>query len=381
MKTVEIGLIGCGAMGLDMAQRLLRCDERLRARAIYDPDPRSLERARSSLGTSVTVCSDLPEMMAIPDLSWVMIASWNCYHYEQVMAAFEAGKHVFCQKPLALRLDHCVDLLQAWRASGRIFHLGLTLRFSSHYRRIHELIASGRIGRIVSLEFNETLDFNHGGYIMGDWRRLRKNAGTHLLEKCCHDIDLASWMIGARARRVASFGGLDFFLPQNAYRIRDIGPSPDGKPAYGTWNSLVDLNPFESDKDIVDNQVVLLEYENGVRATFHTNCNAALPERRMYILGTEGAIRADVLTGSIELRRIGFDTPVEDESTAGRGGHGGGDDVLAAELADSMLNGRPPAAGLIEGVESAVTCFAIDEAMDAGTVVDLADYWQAVDSA
>ncbi len=51
------------------------------------------------------------------------------------------------------------------------------------------------------MEFNETLDFNHGGYIMGDWRRLQRYSGTHLLEKCCHDIDLVNWITGSLAGR------------------------------------------------------------------------------------------------------------------------------------------------------------------------------------
>jgi len=380
MATVHIGMIGCGAMGRDIARRLLQHDKRIQVAAVYDPDPRSVEQAQREFGSAPAVCSSVREMLEMPEVSWVMIASWNRYHCEQTVSAFEAGKNVFCQKPLALSIDECNAMVDAWRRSGRSFNIGLTLRYSPHYRRIKALIEEGRIGRPISLEFNETLEFNHGGYIMGDWRRLRANAGTHLLEKCCHDIDLVNWMVGARVRRVASFGGLDFFVPGNVNRMREIGRDADGRDAYTTWGGLVALNPFTSDKDIVDNQVAILEYANGVRATFHTNCNAGIPERRMVILGTEGALRADVLAGTIELRRIGFDTPMEDLSTSAMGGHGGGDDVLAAELADSMLHGMPPSVGMREGVESAVTCFAIDEALDSGSVIDADAYWDRIRS-
>jgi len=110
----------------------------------------------------------------------------------------------------------------------------------------------------------------------------------------------------------------------------------------------------------VDNQVAIVEYENGVRTTFHTNCNAGIPERRMYILGSEGAIRADVIAGTIELKRIGWETELEDLSSGASGGHGGGDAVLAKELVDSMVNGAAPSVGLLEGMESAIACCAID---------------------
>ncbi len=376
--TIGIGVIGCGAMGRDVLQELLPRDDRLQVVALHDPDPKSISQVQKLAGNSAVVCSRYEDLVNLPEVDWVMIASWNCHHCEQTVAAFEAGKDVFCQKPLALNLAECLLMKRAWEQSGKCFNIGFTLRYSPHYRKIQGLVAEGRIGQIISMEFNETLDFNHAGYIMGDWRRLRKNAGTHLLEKCSHDIDLANWIIGSRARRVASFGGLDFYVPENARRMEEIPARADGAKPYRSRGGPVNLDPFLSDKDIIDNQVAIIEYENGARATFHANCNAAIPERRMYILGTEGAIRADVLTGSIELKRIGFDTPVEDESTGAKGGHGGGDAVLAAELAASMANRVPPSVGLIEGLEAAVTCFAIDDAMDTGKVIDVGPYWDRV---
>lgn len=365
-------------MGMNIVRRVVDRTPQAQVTALYDPDPRSIEKAKADLGDGPRLCPDFREVTSASDVDWVMIASWNCQHCEQTVAAFEAGKHVFCQKPLALTVDECLQMLKAWRDSGTMFNIGFTLRYSPHYRKLRELISDGIIGDIVSMEFNETLEFNHGGYIMGDWRRLRKYAGSHLLEKCCHDIDLVNWMVDSRVRRVASFGGLDFFRPENAHHMDRIPPQADGKQPYRACGGLVDLDPFAADKDIVDNQVAILEYENGVRATFHTNCNAGIPERRMYILGAEGAIRADVLAGTIHYKRIGFDTESVDASTEVSGGHGGGDDVLADELVDSMLNQTPPSVGLPEGLLSAVTCFAIDKALDSGTVVDATPYWQTI---
>jgi len=292
------------------------------------------------------------------------------------IAAFKAGKDVFCQKPIATNMNDSMAIIRAWKKSGKMFSIGFTLRYSPHYRKIKELLDKGAIGDIISMEFNETLEFNHGGYIMGDWRRLTKNAGTHLLEKCCHDIDLVNWMIDSDASRVVSFGGLDFFVPKNKKHIKRLGKNPEGKDAYRIWGGMVDLNPFTSKKDIIDNQVALIEYANGVRATFHTNCNAAIPERRMYILGTEGAIRADVIVGTIETKRIGFDTKIENVTAGVKGGHGGGDQILGKELADSMLKGTKPATGLMDGIKSAITCFAIDKAMETGRVVSMEPYWR-----
>lgn len=378
MEQIGIGVIGCGAMGMGIVNRVLELDARLKVVGIFDPDKRSVDNALSKISPAPFVYNDYMELVSQPNVDWVMIASWNNAHCEQTVAAFEAGKHVFCQKPLCLSVEECARMLRSWKKSGRMFNIGFTLRYSPHYRKIKQLLSDNAIGKIISMEFNETLEFNHGGYIMGDWRRLRENAGTHLLEKCSHDIDLVNWMIDSPAKRVASFGGLNFFKPENEYHIKRLGKNKDGKQAYSVWGGLIAKNPFTSDKDIIDNQVVILEYENGVRAAFHTNCHAGIPERRMYILGTEGAIRADVLTGKIELKRVGFDTEMQDVSTEASGGHGGGDDILSKELAESMLNHTPPSVDLMDGLNSAVTCFAIDEAMDKVKVVELKPYWDAI---
>ncbi len=379
MKKIKIGAIGCGGMGLIIIKELLAVDERLQLVGIYDPDERSVNKTSEEIKPSPKIYDSYQKLVADPEIDWVMIASWNCYHKEQTVAAFEAGKNVFCQKPLATNIDDCKAMYDAWKKSGKMFNIGFTLRYSPHYRKIKELLNEGVVGKIISMEFNETLDFNHGGYIHGDWRRLRKYAGTHLLEKCCHDIDLVNWMVKSRAKRVASFGGTDFFIPENEKHVERIGQNKNGVKAYITWGGLVAKNPFTSDKDIVDNQVAIIEYKNNIRATFHTNCNAGIPERRMYILGTEGAIRADVLTGKIETKKIGFDTQIEDVSSGSSGGHGGGDKILVAELAESMLTGKIPAVSLKEGLEASITSFAIDYALDTGKVVDVEPYWKRVE--
>lgn len=375
MDKIGVGLIGCGIMGRIIANLIIKESPQIEIRGIFDPDERSVKTARESY-SSAFVYDDYLKLVKSPDIDWVMIASWNCFHKEQVVASFEAGKDVFCQKPLATNVDDCIAMYRAWKKSGRMFNIGFTLRYSPHYRKIRELISDGVLGDIISMEFNETLDFNHAGYIMGDWRRLTKYSGPHVLEKCCHDIDLANWMVDSMAARVASFGGLDFFIPENEKHIERIGKNKNGRDAYSTWDGPFCLNPFTSDKDIIDNQVAIIEYANGVRATFHANCNAGIPERRMYICGTEGCIRSDVIAGIIEVKRIGFDTKIKDVSSKVKGSHGGGDEILSSELVSSMIHGTPPSTGLLDGLKSAITCFAIDDAMESGKVVKLDSYWE-----
>ncbi|HYF47788.1 MAG TPA: Gfo/Idh/MocA family oxidoreductase [Planctomycetota bacterium] len=374
MKSIGIGVIGCGARVTFLLKLLQQQSKDVRIAAVCDPSADAVRNFREQFNPQARAYSDYRELVRDPAVEWVIVGSWNCYHAEHSVAALQAGKHVFCEKPLATTLEDCVRIRDAWRQSGRMFFIGFVLRYSAHYRRIKSLIDEGAIGQIISMEFNETLDFNHGGYIHADWRRLVKNAGSHMLEKCCHDMDLVNWIVGSVPRRAASFGGTNFFTPENARHMDRIGRDDKGRRAYCTWRSG-NGDPFTADKDIIDNQVAILEFENSVRVSFHANCNSGLPERRMYICGTEGAIRGDVYAGKIELRRIGFNTTVQDCAAGVHGSHGGADAPIMTELLASMFQDKTPPTSIEEGLKSAIACFGIDEAHASGRVVDLAPMW------
>lgn len=378
MKKARIGVIGCGVRIRHVLKLMMGQSDCAEVCALHDPSEPAVSLGLQELNPNARVYSDYKELANDPDLDWVFIGSWNCFHKEQAIEALQAGKHVFCEKPLATTLEDCLAIRDAWQRSGRVFFIGFTLRFSPLYTRIKRLLDEGAIGDIVSFEFNETLDFNHGGYIHRDWRRRTEYAGTHLLEKCCHDIDLAHWMAQSLPVRVGSFGGTNFFVPSNAYHMERIGRNAKGKLAYQAFDCpCSDLDPFSADKDIVDNQVAIVEFENGVRASFHTNCNAGIPERRMYIIGSEGTIRGDYYTGNLELRQVGWEQAIKTYNLQGQGEHGGSDVVLAQQLAECIRTETQPRVGLEDGLAAAVTCFAIDQAMQEKRIVELESTWSA----
>ncbi|MEW5816251.1 MAG: gfo/Idh/MocA family oxidoreductase, partial [Spirochaetota bacterium] len=117
----------------------------------------------------------------------------------------------------------------------------------------------------------------------------------------------------------------------------------------------------------------------GAHAAFHTNCNAGIPERRIYILGSEGSLRSDLISGEIEVKRIGFNEKVMDESTGVKGGHGESDSVLTDHLVKMMVEQEEPLTSIDDGICSAVTCFGIDEALRTGTVVEMKSFWEKID--
>ena len=379
---VRLGVIGAGGRMRYVLRHLLAAAPagRIVVKAAYDPDQEALTALREVCGYDFETAKSQEALSCHAQVDWVFIGSWNVFHARQVIEALGAKKNVFCEKPLATTLEDCLAVRDAVMKSKRTFAFGLVLRYSPLYQKIHELVMAGRIGRIISLEFNETLGFNHGGYIFGNWRRHGANSGTHLLEKCCHDLDLVNWITGSLPERVASFGGRDFFVPANAYHVERIGPNAAGKPAYGTWPDPGRVSPFSDDADIVDNQVAIIQYGNGIRATFHTNCNAGLPERRMYFCGTEGSLRADAVSGTIEVQRIGHETKVDRIETSSAGGHAGGDEVMAQGLVGTLLEGHAPLVSIREAVQACASALAIDQAMSEGRVVHLDSYWKKIGS-
>ncbi len=369
-----IGVIGVGGRMLAVLAIIRRLEPRIQIVAIYDPDPESVAHALKQFAPGAAVCGSEAELCSREDVDWVFVGSPNAFHVAQARAALEAGKHVFCEKPLATTLEDCRTMARTVAAHpDLVFFFGLVLRYSPFYRRVKEILDSGEIGEIISFEFNETLAYYHGGYIHGNWRRHRRLAGTHLLEKCCHDLDLANWFTGSTPVRAAGFAGCDFFKPSNRFLEEELGTHADGTPAYRKWRDGRGITPFSDDKDIADNQVAILEYGTGVRSTFHTNCNSGIPERRFYICGSRGALRGDALTSVIEVGVAAPGREIRSENLACPGGHGGADEPMAKHIVESMLHGAPPFAGIREAVDSAMAALLVDRATDEGRVVAAAE--------
>lgn len=371
-------VIGCG-LRLQGLVKLLAAHREVSLRGAWDPDSGNCETlcrlGDRGTGTARAYAS-YRDLVADPAVDWVLVGSPNAYHAEHILAAFQAGKHVFTEKPLATTIEDCTATVRAAREHGRLFATGFTLRYAPLYRRVKELLDSGLLGRIVSIDANENITPDHGAYIMTNWRRHRDLAGPHILEKCVHDLDLLNWFTGSVPVRVAAFGGNSLFLPENA-GLLDRAPVFSGAP--GTWSdtSQTGLDPFTSEKTIEDNVVAILEYANGIRAQFQATMANVLPERRMYFSCTAGNLVVDLYQGTLRYRTL------EDRETHVFGGsgpdlHGGGDANIVAGLVDSMVRGTPPVCSGQEGLRSAVAGIAIDQARREGRIVDLAETWKVL---
>lgn len=374
-KRFGVAVLGAGNRARYVVKNLLRdSGGAVRVVSAFDPDRTLLdETLRKIWGSSdALAASSAGEAIHAPGVDWVMVFSPNSCHRDHILAAFAAGKDVFAEKPLATTIDACKEISEAQRRSGRVFATGFVLRYAPIYRRAKELLDSGMFGRLLLIEGNENIAPDHGGYIMCNWRRLTKFAGPHILEKCCHDLDLINWFCGSLPSRVASFGGRDFFKPENNRLMEKYGE----KTFKSWWDPHAQATPFTDDTDLMDNQVSIAEFRNRIRVTFTATMSNAIPERRLSFACAEGTMKLNLYSNIIRYRRLG-DEGVTELNFSGDG-HGGGDSYIMKELYETMSRGVPPKCSGAEGLRSAVFALALDQAARNGEIVDLEPVWKAL---
>jgi predicted dehydrogenase len=312
-----------------------------------------------------------------PDL--VMIGSPNFLHLDHLRQALRHDVPVFCEKPIVVSEAETLDLarlLAANGGAGRVL-VGLVLRYAPLYVDLRRALADGLLGRIASIEASEHIAPEHGAFFMRDWRRHQAMTGGFMLEKCCHDLDLYQGAVGARAVRVASFGGRASFLPENkpaedlaAYHARPSG-----------WGSTDKV--FDGDADIVDHQVAIVEYATGASLAFHTNLNVPDHFRRFCVVGTKGTAEGDFKRNYFRLADAASDRVlIEKRYDLPKGTvHYGADEQMVADLVAHLDGGKPLPVSIVDALEAGLTAIKIDEARVSGRVVDLTPAWAAFDAA
>jgi len=421
-KRLRLAFLGCGARAQTYAKLAMRQPERFEIVAGANPRPERVEIIKRISGHSGFRRFDSAEAMwsagKLADV--VIIATPDHYHYEPCRRALELGYDILLEKPIATRVEQVLDIEQLAQMTGRRVMVCFVLRFAAFYRKVKEIIASGTLGEIVSIQASEGVMPWHQAhsFVRGHWS-VTTASSPMILSKCCHDMDIIQWLVGRPCRKVASFGSLDFFHPKRAPAGAPLRCT-DGCPVGDTcsynalrytsdmrspWLGMVfdraqeataeeivawlGISPwgrcvYHCDNDAVDRQVVAFEFEGGVTGTF--TMTAFENGRHLEIYGTRGVLKGG------ETYRNHFGThlvflphegqPVRYTVQAEDGGyelHGGGDAGLVNALYDEMTKapGEPPAAGLDSTVHSHLLSFAAEQARITGRTVDIAEFQKA----
>lgn len=201
-RRLRIGIAGLGRLGQRHAQNLLASVPNADLLAACSPVEAELAWARS-LGIEHTY-ADYDALLAHPDLDAVFLVTPTALHATQIIAALQAGKHVFCEKPLSLNMADCLLVeAEAARHPHLQVMIGFVRRFDASYRDAQQKIQAGLIGKPYMVR-SQTCDQNDPD---GFFVRFSASSGGIFLDCSIHDIDLARWMLGnPQAKRVYASG-------------------------------------------------------------------------------------------------------------------------------------------------------------------------------
>jgi predicted dehydrogenase len=254
------------------------------------------------------------------------------------------------------------------------------------YKKIKEIVESGHLGQIMSVQSTESLGLMHGASYMRRWHRKIRNSGGFMLAKCSHDLDLLNWIIDSVPVRVASFGNINFFKPdkQSAaycsqcpdescrFRFKGEMVVMSDREKESPSDQKFDLCVYNDDKDIVDNQVSILEYANGVNAAFALNLFAPRGKRTMTIVGTEGYLDADTENCLIKITSsLGLPDEEISCNPTNDSGHGGSDLLFFEEFLNNINTGMIPKADYQAGIITTVVGNALEKARLSGKNVKI----------
>jgi len=202
MGKIGIGMVGCGGMGMSLA-RGLEAVEAAEIVGAYDAAPgKAAEMAEKTGGKAY---AGLDDLLADARVAAVVVASPQFAHAENTVAAARAGKHVFCEKPMAVSLEQCDQMIDACAAAGVKLMIGQVCRYHAVHGRVRELVASGEFGKPVCMVVRR-LGGPWGGVFNQHWRMERGMSGGNLLEINAHEIDFMRWVCGD-VERVYAAGG------------------------------------------------------------------------------------------------------------------------------------------------------------------------------
>jgi myo-inositol 2-dehydrogenase/D-chiro-inositol 1-dehydrogenase len=201
MPTLKVGLIGCGRIAQLIHINILTSLPEVKLVALAEPDPQRREEAQQ-LEPRALAFTDYRELLTTPEVEAVVICLPNALHREATVAALEAHKHVYLEKPLAASLKEGQEVLAAWQRADVAGMIGFNYRFNALYQTIKRHIESGRLGELVSVRSV----FSTPVRTLPTWKQARQSGGGVLLDLASHHIDLVHFLFEEKVCEV--FAGL-----------------------------------------------------------------------------------------------------------------------------------------------------------------------------
>ena len=412
MKTVTAILIGAGLRGMDTyADYALRHGDELKFVAVAEPDRERRDRFQSLHHIADENCfKSWEQLLGRPKLAdAALVCTQDRMHFQPAMQAMEKGYNILLEKPMSTSPEECVKLGQYAKEHGCVLSICYVLRYTPFFSAIKKLLDEGKIGRLVSIQHNENVGYWHmaHSFVRGNWRNSDESSPM-ILQKSSHDMDIMLWLAGADCTQISSFGSLTLFKEENApegaplrcldgckYRDRCAYYAPRLYLTENTdWPASAISNDhtyearvkalkegpygrcvYHCDNNVVDHQVVSLEFANGVTAAFTMCAFTNEISRTIKLMGTEGELRGAMEKNIIEIRNFATGTVEEIHIPEAQSGHSGGDDGLMSDFVNLLRTGRAGVKYAVgDSVESHIMAFAAERSRVEKRTVDLGDY-------
>lgn len=414
MKKIKAALIGAGQRGAQAyASYACRHPEELEFIAVAEPDARRRQAFQKEFQIPKENCYEDWETFLERDkmADAVLICTQDQDHFLPTLKAMEKGYHILLEKPVSNHPDECNTIEKALSAYPNVFLVCHVLRYTSFFKTLKKLLDENKIGELQNIQLIENVGYWHQAhsFVRGNWRN-SKTSSPMILAKCCHDMDILLWLAGSDCSKVSSFGSLGHFKKEKApagaaKRCTDGCPAADECAYYApgiyidwkdNWQADVikkvvsqDTSEeailealrtgpygrcvYDCDNDVVDHQVVNLEFTNKVTASFTMSAFSWDCSRVIKLMGSKGEINGRLEEDEIEL--IDFKKGKKETILidAIKEGHGGGDYGIMKEflrLIRENIDGAGDKSAL-SALQGHRIAFAAEEARVKGTVVEM----------
>ncbi|MCE5198908.1 MAG: Gfo/Idh/MocA family oxidoreductase [Armatimonadota bacterium] len=416
MRKVSFVVVGAGCRGSGYTKYIQSSPDEGEVIAVCEP----IDEVRNRFGDTYNIPEELrfhdwKDILDKPKLAEAaLICTQDAQHRDPAVALAGMGYHLMLEKPMAPTPEDCKVIYDAVIKNGVMLAVCHVLRYTALNIKLKEIIDSGVIGDIRDIQLIEQVGFWHQAhsYVRGNWRN-EKESSSMLLAKSCHDMDILNYFIPSKCKSVSSFGSLSYFTRENqpkgaADRCTDCPRDIESKCPYSALkiyirdriNSLdewpvnvltheateeavmreLENGPygrcvFACDNDVVDHQVVNLEFEGGATASFTMSAFNFAAGREVFIMGDQGALKCtetgidhyDFLSGKKSA------IPLDTGDGLITSGHGGGDFGLMGNFLNAVRNNDPSyiTSGPDVSLESHLIVFAAEKARRDNTVEHL----------
>ncbi len=419
-KPVTAIIVGAGHRALVYSELAKTNPEMLKIVGVADPNPVRRKKTMEYFGFSEDMCFESAQELAKREklADTIINGTMDEQHIETAVPLLEKGYDMLLEKPFAVNeeeMRYLVDVAKKNNSKVMICHV---LRYTPFYYGIKERIVKGEIGDIINIQTCEHVSYHHlsTSYVRGKWANSDKCHTSMLLAKCCHDMDIMMWMMAeTEPEKISSFGGKYQFRPENApegagtvcmkdcphvdtcvYSTKRLYIDHPDRWSFYVWDALEHIdnptiedkinlmksdNPYarciyKCDNNVVDHQSVVVQFRSGATGTHNMVGGSSEPRRNIHIVGTKGEIFGNFEESKFTVLKINpspdahneecdvevVDLKVSGDMVGAYGGHGGGDEKLAADFVK-----------FIRGEEPSLACTSIFDSVAGHLSVYLAD--------